>query len=158
MIQGETLKLSVTASDASAVEFRIGGASTHAAAATYDAGLWTASLSTAAWAVGNYRWQAWTTHPDGITVVASREFIITAPLAVGDLRSSARKMVEMIEAMMAGNASEGVKQYKINNRELERYGVGELIQLLSYWKNRLAIEGRKERGASTLGPRIEVRF
>ena len=79
-------------------------------------------------------------------------------LAVGDIRSTARQIVEKIEAMIAGNAGEGVRRYKINNRELERYSVAELLQLLSYWKAQVRIEERKELGKSALGPRIAVRF
>jgi hypothetical protein len=67
-------------------------------------------------------------------------------------------MVEMIEAMMAGNASEGIKSYTINNRSLERYSVEELMTLLSYWRGRLLLERRREKGLSSRGPRIEIRF
>ena len=79
-------------------------------------------------------------------------------LGVGDERTTARTIVENIEAMMKGNATEGVRRYKINNRELERYSVAELMQLLSYWRHRMMQEERKDRGNFGLGPRIAVRF
>ena len=155
MIKGETLKLSVTVADASAVEFRFGGPQTRTVTTTKNGDTFTGSESTSAWNAGVYAWQAWATLTDGtVVVVDSGELDIDDALAVGDVRTSARKMVEMIEAMMAGNASEGVRRYKINNRELERYSVAELLQLLSYWRERAA---REKRGGG-LGPRISVRF
>ena len=67
-------------------------------------------------------------------------------------------MVEKLEAMLEGNASKGVRRYKINNRELERYSVSELMEMLTYWKRQAAIEARKAKGVSVLGPRIEFRI
>lgn len=157
MIQGETLKLSVSHAGAVALEFRFGGASTQTIPAVANGNIWSISVPTGSWAAGDYRWQAWATSSDGIAVVASDHFNIIAPLGVGDSRTSAAKMVEMIEAMMAGNASEGVKSYSINNRTLDRYSIPELLQLLSYWRMRLSMENRKTRGQHR-GPNIEVRI
>lgn len=155
MIKGETLKLSVTVADASAVEFRFGGPHTRTVTTTKSGDTFTGSTSTSAWTAGVYAWQAWATFADNtVAVVDSGELDVSDPLGVGDVRTSARKMVEMLEAMQAGNASEGVRRYKINNRELERYSVAELLQLLSYWKERAA----RERRGGRLGPRISVRF
>ena len=157
MIKGETLKLCVTVSDASAVEFRFGGGETHTAPATQSGSDWSILVDTSAWTAGIYRWQAWVIFTDGSKrVVRSENFELSDDLAVGDVRSIAAKMVEMIQAMMAGNASEGVKSYKINNRELERYSVDELLTLLRYWRSRLSEELRKGKGKHGLGPRIEV--
>lgn len=159
MIKGETLKLAVLDSEASAVEFRFGGPETKTVAATGDSGEWTISTATAAWTHGSYAWQAWATYPDGtVGVTSSGKFDLDAALAVGDIRTTARKIVGMIEAMIAGNAPEGVRRYRINNRELERYSVAELLQMLNYWKNQVRLEERAEQGRSALGPRIAIRF
>lgn len=159
MIKGETLKLSVTAANTTAVEYRFGGASTKSIAAVKDGNDFSISVTTADWVPGIYAWQAWATDTDGvICVVQHGNFDLADVLGVGDVRTSARKMVEMIETMMAGNAAEGVRRYRINNRELERYSVGELMQLLSYWKAQVKKEERAAAGMSTLGPRISVRF
>lgn len=159
MIKGETLQLSVTDADAVSVEFRFGGPQTRQVAATKSGTEFTIAADTAAWTAGVYRWQAWGTYDGNIKrVIASSTVDLEDALAVGDVRTSARKMVEMIEAMMAGNASEGVRRYRINNRELERYTVAELLQLLNYWKGQLRTEERRDKGRSALGPRIAVRF
>lgn len=159
MIKGETLKLSVSVDDATAVEFRFGGSSMRTVAAAAECNEWSIKTSTAAWTAGEYAWQAWATLADAaVAVVKAGTLTLAEPLAVGDVRTTARRIVEMIESMIQGNAGEGVKRYKINNRELERYSVAELMQLLSYWRQRAATERRRENGISTLGPRIELRF
>ncbi len=159
MHKGETLKLTVTDAEASAVEFRFGGASTKTETATAENGDWSIAAATAAWNSGHYAWQAWATYPDtSVRVIAYGSFDLEAALGVGEVRTTARQMVEMIEAQMKGNAPEAVRRYRINNRELERYSVAELLSLLSYWKGQLKLEERKEKGLSTLGPRIAVRF
>lgn len=155
MTKGETLKLSVTDAEAASVEFRFGGASTRTVAATKSGTEFTASADTAAWTAGVYAWQAWATYADASkAIIASGEFDLLDVLGVGDVRSQARKIVEMIDEQMAGNASEAVRRYKINNRELERYSVGELLQLRSFWQAKVLKESR----GSGLGPRIAVRF
>jgi hypothetical protein len=159
MIQGETLQLSITIENASQVVFRFGGAESKSITASKIGDVFSISESTASWMSGSYAWQAWATSNDGVVSVQGRGNIsLESPLAVGDIRTSARKMVEMIEAMMAGNASEGVRRYKINNRELERYSVDELLKLLSFWKSRQLKEDRLQAGRSSLGNRISVRF
>jgi hypothetical protein len=155
MTKGETLKLCVVAPTATAVEFRFGGPETRTVAATNDGNVWRIATSTAAWIAGVIRWQAWATDTDGsVWVVDDGTFDLKDPLDIGDVRDPARVIVEKIEAMISGNASAGVRRYKINNRELERYSVGELLQLLSYWKER----ARRERGNGGLGPRLSIRF
>lgn len=159
MVKGETLKLSVTDGDALSVEFRFGGPEARAIAATKNGTEFSISADTANWQSGVFVWQAWATFADSVkAIISDGTFDLEAVLGIGDVRTSARKMVEMIQAMMAGNASEGVRRYKINNRELERYSVAELLQLLSYWKAQVKNEVRAAGGRSTLGPRISVRF
>ena len=159
MTKGETLKLAVQDSEASAVEFRFGGPQTKTVAAAGDGSEWTISEATTEWTPGSYAWQAWATYDDGsVSVTGSGRFDLAAPLAVGDIRTTARKIVEMIEAMIAGNAPEGVRRYRINNRELERYSVAELLQLLNYWKAQVKREERAEQGRAALGGRIAIRF
>ena len=155
MTKGETLQLSVSDGAASSVEYRFGGPQTRAIAATKTGSDFSISADTSAWQAGAYAWQAWATFADSSKrIIATGTLDLADALGVGDVRSNARKMVEMIESMMAGNASEGVRRYRINNRELERYSVTELMQLLSYWKQRV----RRENGQGGLGPRITVRF
>lgn len=155
MTKGETLQLLVSDGSAASVEFRFGGPQTRTVAATKSGSDFSIAADTAAWTAGTYAWQAWATYADASKkIIGSGTLDLADALGVGDVRSNARKMVEMIEAMMAGNASEGVRRYRINNRELERYSVSELMQLLSYWRAQVKRENRN----GGLGPRIAVRF
>ena len=72
--------------------------------------------------------------------------------------SLAAQAVANIEAMLAGTASEIVREYQINNRRLANYSVDELLKLLSYWRNRLQAETRRDMNIPALGPRIAVRI
>lgn len=159
MTKGETLKLCVDDTLAASVEYKFGGPQTRTVSATKAGSEFSISADTTEWTAGVYAWQAWATYADSTKkIIATGTVDLAAALGVGDVRSPARKMVEMIEAMMAGNASEGVRRYRINNRELERYSVAELLQLLSYWKNQAKKEDCLAAGRSALGPRISVRF
>jgi hypothetical protein len=155
MTKGETLQLLVSDGSAASVEFRFGGAQTRTVAATKSGSDFSIAADTAAWTAGAYAWQAWATYADASKkIIGTGTLDLADALGVGDVRSNARKMVEMIEAMMAGNATEGVRRYRINNRELERYSVAELLQLLSYWRAQVKRENRN----GGLGPRIAVHF
>ncbi len=159
MIKGETLSIQVEDAEATAVEFRLGGPQTRTINATAEGSTWTGTELTAEWAAGFYEWQAWATFEGGRVAVISRgNFKLEDALGIGDRRSTAQRNIEAIQTMLEGNAGEGVRRYRINNRELERYSVSELLQLLSYWKAELKREERAEAGRSTLGPRIAVRF
>lgn len=59
-------------------------------------------------------------------------------------------VVLKLEAMLAGNASDGVKSYAIGGRTLERYSVTELLALLEYWRRRAAAAAN----AASLTPRL----
>jgi hypothetical protein len=159
---GESFKIEETDPDALSVQVIFAGPSHKTVNATLINSLWTAKADTTSWALGTYVFEVWSTYADSSKAVIGRGSIeirgALADLPTGSVVSAAAQMVANIEAMMAGNAADGVRRYKINNRELERYSAGELMQLLNYWRQRLAREQRKARGVSILGPRIEVRF
>jgi hypothetical protein len=72
------------------------------------------------------------------------------------MRSQARIALDNINAMLSGQAKEGVRRYRINNRELERYTVAELLQLKSHFAADVLKEERRAKGLNSLGPRIAV--
>ena len=159
---GETLRMNVAADPTGTVSFRFAGPQRRIVTATHDGcGSFSISEDTAAWQPGYYILEIRET-VSGIVSVLSRKRIIVQQsidqIAAGsDVRSTAQKAVENIEAMLSGSASLEARRYRINNRELERYSVSELLQLLSFWRHRLSLETRKAEGISSLGPRIEVR-
>jgi hypothetical protein len=159
---GETLKARMSVSGASSVVAHIVGPSKQSMIYTEDGSTWTGEADTADWSPGIYRFEVWVSLDDSTRRIEERGTLtVAASLETEeggtdfDPRSRAQRMVEKLEAMLEGNASKGVRRYKINNRELERYSVGELMELLAYWKRQAAIEARKAKGISVLGPRIE---
>lgn len=159
LTQGETLTITQSVADATAVEVRLGGPSIGTHAMTADGNDWTANIDTSAMPPGSYAAQIWATYAGGVVRIVSTESFTLAPaLRVGDMRSSARIALENIDAMLSGQAKEGVRRYRINNRELERYTVDELLKLRSHFAAELQREERKNKGITGLGPRIAVRF
>lgn len=156
---GETLDIETAVTEAVSVECRIGGpqASNHA---MLPGNPWTVQIDTTGFTAGTYAFQCWATYSGGVKrIVMSGSFGVRAALAGGqDVRSTARKNVEAIEAMLGGTASKGVRRYKIGERELEKYSVAELLKLLSFWTLKLAKEEREALGRPKLGPRIAIRF
>lgn len=158
--QGETLQLFAKADPSAVVTFYFAGASSHQVVATSTGETFTISVDTTAWTPGAYLVEMRSVLA-GVTKVLARHPLnirpaLTAYPAGADLRSEAEKAIANIEAMLAGGATLEARKYKINNRELERYSISELMHLLGYWKRRLASERRKAAGISGLGPRIET--
>jgi hypothetical protein len=159
LTQGETLTIEAIVADATAVEARLGGPSTSTDAMTLDGQTWRVNIATDAMQAGQYAVQVWATYAGNVKRIAfTQTFELLASLRVGDIRTEARKALEMIDAMLAGQAKEGVRRYRINNRELERYSVAELLQLRSHFASEVQKENRRNKGISGLGPRIAVRF
>jgi hypothetical protein len=161
IISGETLQITVQADKAATVSFVFAGPSKHTVAATGDGtGNFSISASTAGWAAGSYLWEATSSAAGLVKVITRQGLTVAAPLdslATGaDLRSTARKAVEMLEASLSGASTAEVSRYKINNRELQRYTVEERIALLAFWRRELSKENRKAAGISGLGKRIET--
>ena len=160
LISGETFRAEYQ-TPAQSVTIRFAGPSSHTASLTATGNVWKAAVQTEGWPAGLYWFDVQAEDAEGNKWTLSRDRLELKPSLTNlpeDSRTDAERMVEMIEAMMAGNASAGVRSYKINNRELERYGIDELLKLLTFWRNRLAKERRKGRGDSPLGPDIRFRF
>lgn len=155
LIRGETFRFSATVPGAASVAVRLRGPQSHDLAAVNSGGEWTATAATDTWVSGGYVLEVWATMPDQSKAVVSRTLINV--LDSGLDSSLAAQAVANIEAMLSGNASELVREYQINNRRLANYSIDELLKLLSFWKNRLNAERRREMGVSTLGPRIAIR-
>jgi hypothetical protein len=156
---GETLTVTQDIADAVSAELRVGGAKVSTHALTASGTTWTVNVDTSAWPAGNYVLQVWATFTDDTTrIVGTDRLDLSAAVSVGDPRSLARISFDNIKLMLAGQAKEGVKRYKINNRELERYTVSELLALKSHFAAEVIREERRERGRNSLAPRILAQF
>lgn len=156
---GETLSVTQDIAGAVSVELRVGGAKVSSHAMTVQGSTWSVNVDTSAWPAGLYALQVWATYADDTKKIVGKDQLqLSAALSVGDPRSQARIALDNIKLMLAGQAKEGVRRYRINNRELERYTVAELLQLKSHFAAEVLREERRARGAGALGPKILAHF
>lgn len=162
---GETLSMQIKAEPLATVTVYFAGPGKKTISAEESpaaSGCFSISENTQGWTPGAYAFEV-RQIARGVNAAIKRGTLTILPalasIADGtDVRSTAEKAVANIEAMLSGSANLECRRYKINNRELERYSVAELLQLLSFWQRRLAAEQRRNEGISTLGPRIQVRI
>lgn len=156
--QGETLQLTAQADAAAVVTFFFAGASNQQVVAMGSGGSFAIAVNTTTWAAGGYICEIRSVLAGVTSVIARLSLSILPALtslpAGADIRTDAQKAVANIEAMLAGGASLEARRYKINNRELERYSVQELMTLLAYWKRKVQRDARLAMGNTGLGPRI----
>ncbi|MBQ9759130.1 MAG: hypothetical protein IJW12_05090 [Opitutales bacterium] len=115
---------------------------------------WKFAVSTSGWAPANNLvfWEIWERFSGGYMTLRERgsfTFTLSAGTAGAafDPRSVAEKTVAMLEKALSGSADPTVKSYQINNRRIDRYSATELLDLLQYWRKRVASEKAAERGA-----------
>lgn len=160
LISGETFKQSYRFAASTAV-MRFAGPANYSVAGTEASGEWSFTLQTEGWPAGLYWMEVNAEDALGTKWNVTRERIEVQPALSQmpeDSTTATERMVSMIEACLAGNAAAGVQSYKINNRELSRYSISELLKLLGYYKNRLTMERRAARHQSPLGPSIRFRI
>ena len=160
IISGETFKQSYRFAASTAV-MRFAGPSQHSVNGEEIGGEWSFTFQTEGWPSGLYWMEVNAEDALGTKWNVTRERVEIKPSLSQlpeDSTTQAERMVTMIEACLAGNASAGVQSYKINNRELSRYSISELLKLLGFYKNRLSMERRLARHQSPLGPSIRFRI
>ena len=75
-----------------------------------------------------------------------------------DGRGHVQRVLDAIEAVIEGRASLDQERYKINNRELQRTPIGELLALRSRYREEARRERAASKGQSLLGRRVLTRF
>ena len=75
-----------------------------------------------------------------------------------DGRSHAKRVLDALEAVIEGRATVDQSSYKINNRELSRTPIPDLISLRKYYRAEVLRERNKASGVSPYGRSIKVRF
>lgn len=119
-----------------------------------------AATVTATWAAGTYAWRAQVSKSGEVYTVGSGNIEIKASFASAiDTRSTAKIMLDNVNAALTKTASENVMRYMIAGRELFHYGIPELLQL----RDRLTAEVARENIATSIANgqgnpgRIQVR-
>lgn len=120
------------------------------------------AAATAAWTPGTYWWALRAT--DGTdTVEIERGDMVVLPDLVGaapgyDGRTENEKALAAIDAVLSKRATLDQERYRINNRELYRTPIADLIKLRSFYAAAVAREKRRCNGSRNWGRPIHVRF
>ncbi|WP_441253615.1 hypothetical protein [Bradyrhizobium sp. 613_E4_N2_2] len=117
------------------------------------------AATTATWVAGTY---AYSLRADA-SVEIDRDQISVLPdflsMPAGtDVRSQAEIGLEAIDAVLAKRATQDQQRYVINNRELWRTPVADLLKLRQFYANQVARERQRRKGCGTFGRPILVRF
>lgn len=117
------------------------------------------AATTAAWAPGVYWYSLRATKSGQVLEAESGRVEILADLAAVsdtfDGRTEAERALAAIDAVMSKRATQDQQRYTINNRELWRTPIAELIKLRAFYAARVRRERNK---CSPFGRTIPVRF
>lgn len=129
---------------------------------TQDHTLTASATDTAAWVPGRYWYSVRVT--DGVrTLEATQGQIDILPDLAGvsapyDGRSQNEIALEAINAVLAKRATRDQQRYTINNRELWRTPMGELLQLRAFYTVQVRRERARASGCTGFGRPIQVKF
>lgn len=119
------------------------------------------AATTGAWPAGQYWYTIRVTDGTDVFEIEKGTLQVLADLAAVtvdgyDGRTQAEIALEAINAVLANRATVDQERYRINNRELYRTPISQLLQLRSFY----AAKVRRERGMSSggFGRAIPVRF
>lgn len=128
-----------------------------------DAHVLSASAAvTAAWEGGQYAYSLRATNGGDISEIEAGTVVIVGDLAAipagSDTRTHARKVLAAIEAVIEKRATLDQERYRINDRELYRTPLADLLRLRASYRSELARENSKANGGnSLLGREVRVR-
>ncbi|CAG2144460.1 hypothetical protein LMG31506_03010 [Cupriavidus yeoncheonensis] len=120
------------------------------------------ATATTLWTPGVYAYSVRATNGADVVEVESGTITIAPDMANTadgtDPRSHARRALDAIEAVIEKRASMDQERYKINNRELWRTPVSELLKLRDTYRAEVRREEAATRGRSLFGAAVRVRF
>jgi len=106
-----------------------------------------AASATSAWAAGAYAWRAQVSKAGEVYTVGSGSIEVKASFASAlDTRSTARVMLDNVNAALTKTASQNVLEYEIAGRRLRHYDMAGLLQL----RDRLSAEVARETAAANI--------
>lgn len=143
-----------------------GGFEISASASADDYSVTVAAATTAGYAAGTYAWMAWVEGGvsekytvDVGTATLNPDYRSGTATAAFDDRSHARVVLEAIEAVIEGRASQDQEEYEIAGRRLKRTPIAQLLRLRQHYKAEVGAEAAAEAIANGLstGRRIQFR-
>jgi hypothetical protein len=120
------------------------------------------AATTSTWQPGDYWFSLRATMGSAIMDAGSGKLTIVPDLATVtepyDGRTQAAIALEAINAVLAKRATQDQQRYKINERELWRTNMADLLKLRAYYATVVARENAKLRGNSRFGRPVIVKF
>jgi hypothetical protein len=117
---------------------------------------------TATWTPGAYWYTARVTDGAVVREAGSGQTEVLPDLTAGDGiydgRSHARKTLEAIEAVIEKRATMDQERYTINNRELWRTPIADLLKLRDTYRAEVRREEASAAGRTLWGPAVKYRF
>lgn len=115
---------------------------------------------TAAWPAGDYWYSLRATNGDDAAELVSGQITIMPDLAAAtdgyDGKTHARRTLDAIEAVIEKRASMDQERYRINNRELYRTPIADLLKLRDLYRLEVAREDQAQRGKNPFGRKVRV--
>lgn len=162
---GLTFSASVDGADhpGTAIVLHLRGPSQINLAASPDGKFSATATATAEWTPGAYWWTIRATNDAGEVSELGKGAIEILPDMLAaepgfDGRSDNEKALDAIDAVLEKRASLDQERYRINNRELYRTPIAQLIKLRAFYAAAVAREKRKASGNSNWGRPVHVRF
>jgi hypothetical protein len=120
------------------------------------------AATTAAWAAGQYWFSVRMSKDSDVVEVAKGELRVLPDLTSAEAGYDGRTMNEIalasIDAVLAKRATQDQQKYVINNRELWRTPIADLIKLRSFYSAAVTREKNRASGRTGFGRAIHVRF
>jgi hypothetical protein len=120
------------------------------------------AATTATWTAGDYWFNLRATQGSAIMDAGSGRLTVRRDLATVtepyDGRSPNQIALDAIDAVIGKRATQDQQRYKINERELWRTPIADLLKLRAYYAAQVARENAKLRGKSRFGRPVIVKF
>lgn len=120
------------------------------------------AIETGQWAPGDYWYSIRATNGVDVVEVDQGHISVMPDLANAaegyDGRTQAQIALEAIDAVIAKRATRDQERYRINNRELYRTPIADLLKLRSFYAEQVARERRAQCGINPWGRTVRVRL
>lgn len=120
------------------------------------------AATTATWSPGLYWYSVRASNGGEVQEVETGQLTVAADLAAAggsfDGRSFAQRSLEAIEAVLEKRASMDQERYRINNRELYRTPIADLLKLRDRFRAEVRQEQAAARGKNLFGGTVRVRL
>lgn len=117
---------------------------------------------TASWTAGVYGYELRVEDGADVVCVEAGNFEVIADLSQAaadhDPRSPSQIALDNIDAVIAKRATKDQERYKINDRELQRTPIADLLTLREFYRKQVAQEQRGAKRGRLLGRTVKLRF